>query len=48
VDESLEPWFAELLDKVKAARDIASQQDRELSDRIIEVQRLASSLCTQA
>lgn len=46
VNESLEPWFKEQLDKVKAARDIASEQDRQLSDCVVEAQRLSSLLRT--
>ena len=44
VDESLTPWFDAQLDKVKAARDMASQQDRALSESVLEAQRLASRL----
>lgn len=44
VNEALEPWFRELLDKVKASRDVASQQDNAFSDTLVEAQRLSSQL----
>ncbi len=44
VNEALEPWFRELLDKVKASRDVASQQDKAVSDTLVEAQRLSSQL----
>ncbi|MCT4714779.1 dynamin family protein [Enterobacteriaceae bacterium H18W14] len=44
VNDALEPWFRELLDKVKASRDVASQQDKVFSDTLVEAQRLFSQL----
>lgn len=44
VNDDLNPWFKEILDKVKASLDIASQQDKALSDNAMEAQRLASLL----
>lgn len=44
VNEVLDPWFRELLDKVKASRDVASQQDKALSETVVEVLRLSSHL----
>ncbi|MCU6668325.1 50S ribosome-binding GTPase [Enterobacteriaceae bacterium H4N4] len=44
VNEDLNLLFNDILDKVKAAREIASQQDKVLSDHVLEAQRLASLL----
>ena len=44
VNEDLNLLFKEILDKVKASREIASQQDKALSDNVMEAQRLASLL----
>ena len=44
VNGSLDSWFNELLEKINASRDIASQNDRAISDAILAVQQLASEL----
>lgn len=44
VNEVLDPWFRDLLDKVKASRDVACQQDKILSDTLVEAQWLTSQL----
>ncbi|WP_455810542.1 dynamin family protein [Pseudomonas graminis] len=46
VNESLDPWFRDLLDKIKASRDVASQQDSALSDTMIETRQLSLQLRT--
>jgi len=44
VNEDLNLLFNAILDKVKASREVASQQDKVLSDNVMEAQRLASLL----
>ena len=44
INDVLTPWFKELVDKVKASRDIASSQDQAISDAQFEAQRLSLQL----
>ncbi|WP_395490216.1 dynamin family protein [Cedecea davisae] len=44
LSETLDPWFKALLDKVKASRNLAAQQDEAISETVFEVQQLASQL----
>ncbi|HHD7489287.1 dynamin family protein [Klebsiella oxytoca] len=44
INDVLTPWFKELVDKVKASRDIASSQDQTISDAQFEAQRLSLQL----
>lgn len=44
VSETLDPWFKELLDKVKTSRNLAAQQDKAISETVFEVQQLSTQL----
>lgn len=44
MNSSLDPWFKTLLEELNASRDIASQQDRAISDTVLATQQLASEL----
>ncbi|MFP9231302.1 dynamin family protein [Pectobacterium cacticida] len=41
INDALTPWFKEVVNKVKASRDIASAQDQALGDAQLEAQRLS-------
>ncbi|PVY74271.1 hypothetical protein [Pectobacterium versatile] len=44
INEVLTPWFKEVVDKVKASRNIASSQDKAIGDAQLEAQRLSLQL----
>lgn len=44
INDVLTPWFKEVVDKVKASRDIASSQDQAIGDAQLEAQRLLLQL----